>query len=290
MASSIPVAVIEEVENLTGLKIRSFSPASGGCINHGGKLVTADAIYFLKWNDREKFPGMFEAEAKGLRLLKNTGALEIPQVALAGESGSFQFLLMEYISEADRSATYWEEFGSGLAKLHLTRSKQFGLDHDNYVGSLPQVNIQSASWIEFFIEQRLRVQLRKAVDSGKLEKIFISRFEKLFRRLPFILCEEAPSLLHGDLWSGNIITTSIGQPCLIDPAVYFGHREVDLAMTQLFGGFDPSFLGSYNNVYPLQSDYEERLELYNLYPLLVHVNLFGGGYSQQVSGVLKKLI
>jgi len=233
---------------------------------------------------------MFIAEAKGLSILRSAKALAVPEVIHTGLAGPFQFLLLQFIEEAARGGDYWRDFGSGLAALHKNSAREFGLDHDNFIGSLPQKNKQGSSWAQFFIEQRLKVQLKISRDQGRIDNALSKKLDATFIRIPEWLPEEPPSLLHGDLWSGNLMTTSRGGPCLIDPAVYYGNREADLAMTQLFGGFDPSYFESYNEMYPLASGYRERLDLYNLYPLLVHVNLFGGGYKSQVEKVVNRFI
>lgn len=290
MQSSVPSEIAREIEARTGSTITRFSFASGGCINHGGTCKTETGSFFLKWNCQQKFPGMFEVEAKGLSLLKRSTSLHIPDVIHFGISGPYQFLLLENIEEGRRASDYWKSFGVGLAQLHRTSADHFGLDHDNYIGSLPQSNEKTQSWLEFFTEQRLRKQLRRAIDQRKLNDDTAQKFEALFKKLPTLLTHEPPSLLHGDLWGGNIMTNARGQPSLIDPAVYFGHREADLAMTTLFGGFDGAFVDHYNDAYPLLPGYEERFELYNLYPLLVHVNLFGGGYARQVAATLDRFV
>lgn len=290
MVPSIPSAIIERIQVYTDSTFIGFTFSSGGCINHRGKLTTSDGVYFLKWNDLKKFPGMFAAEAKGLRLLRDAGALVVPEVIYVDHAGAYQFLLLEYIPSADKGRDYWEQFGRGLATLHKKSAQAFGLDHNNYIGSLPQRNTPSPSWVEFFIEQRLAVQLHMAVLHKRIDNVVVRKFDSLYRKLPEIFPEESPALLHGDVWGGNIMTGSAGNPCLIDPAVYYGHREADLAMTQLFGGFHPSFLDHYEEEYPLQPGWEERLDVYNLYPLLVHVNLFGGGYSGQVLSILKRFV
>jgi protein-ribulosamine 3-kinase len=233
---------------------------------------------------------MFQAEAKGLHILGASETLRIPEVIHVGEEGSFQYLLLEYIDDGRKSPDFWESFGRGLAKMHKQSASRFGLDHNNYIGSLPQDNRESGSWIEFFIERRLRSQLAIALQNNGLNKSAASDFDKLFAKLNSLLPDERPSLLHGDLWGGNLMIADNGEACLIDPAVYYGHREVDLAMTQLFGGFDSVFFESYNEEFPLLPGYRERLDLYNLYPLLVHVNLFGGGYAAQVMSVLRRFL
>lgn len=290
MVSSVPTAVVLEVERQTGTTVRKFSYAGGGCINHVWVCETQSGSLFLKWNALEAFPKMFEAEAKGLQLLKRSCPLYVPGVICAGKADQFQFLVLENVTEGSRSKDYWTNFGAGLARLHQATADEFGLDHDNYIGSLRQINTEASSWTDFFREQRLEVQLKLARDAGKVDASLAQKFESLFTRLGNLLPEEPPSLVHGDLWGGNIMITNEGQPCLIDPAVYFGSREMDLAMTQLFGGFDNSFFCDYENVFPLQQGYRDRLDLYNLYPLLVHVNLFGGGYVRQVHSIVQRFL
>jgi protein-ribulosamine 3-kinase len=290
MVLSIPTAIAEEVERKTGGRLLKFSSTHGGCINQGGICQTSNGSFFLKWNDLAKFPGMFEAESKGLAILKRSGPLCVPEVICWGNADGFQFLVLENLQEGKRAKDYWANFGAGLARLHQRRATRFGLDHDNYIGSLPQVNKQSSSWTDFFREQRLQRLLKLACDAGIVDHALSKKFDRLFHKLGELLPEENPSLLHGDLWGGNIMIANNGQPCLIDPAVYFGSREMDLAMTQLFGGFNNSFFHDYENVYPLVPGYTKRVDLYNLYPLLVHVNLFGGGYVRQVMTVLERFI
>lgn len=288
MPSSVPPEIRMEVEAATSSTVTGFSFASGGCINNGGTCTTTKGSLFLKWNDQKRYPRMFETEARGLSLLKRSTILHVPAVICCGVVERYQYLLLENIQEGRRREDYWRDFGIGLAHLHRTSANHFGLDHDNYIGSLPQSNTETLSWPEFFVEQRLRKQLSLAINSKRLDDRMKKKFELMFEKLPALLTDEPPSLIHGDLWGGNIMTNASGQPSLIDPAVYFGNREVDLAMTTLFGGFDPEFLTHYRHAYPLAPGYEERFKLYNLYPLLVHVNLFGGGYARQVEAVVNQ--
>jgi protein-ribulosamine 3-kinase len=294
MISHIPLPVLEGSRNLLDLAnlslIQDFAFSSGGCINRGGRLKTTAGNFFLKWNDEKKFPLMFEAESRGLQILRQQDAIRIPKVIGNGISDSFQFLLLEYIDQKPRSKNYWQVLGERLAALHQRSSKQFGLEHNNYIGSLRQYNQQSSSWIHFFIEQRLNVQLKLAIDNGLAPGHWQQGFERLHSRLSSLLPEEKPSLVHGDLWNGNLITDEKGEPCLIDPAVYYGNREADLAMTKLFGGFDRDFYTSYEAAFPLQPGYQQRVDIYNLYPLLVHVNLFGGSYVHSVEGILRAFL
>jgi fructosamine-3-kinase len=262
--------------------LNNFSFSSGGCVSNGGKLQTSHGDFFLKWNDAKKFPGMFQAESRGLQLLKETKSLYIPEVVLVDEAHGLQYLLMSFTEEGKKTKNFWDELGRGLANLHQRSNNQFGLDDDNYIGSLPQRNRQRNSWIEFLESERIRPQMKLAEDNHLINASLKREMEQLMTRLPDLLVEERPSLLHGDLWSGNLMTTSNGSPSLIDPAVYFGHREVDLAMTKLFGGFDAQFYESYRESFPMEPGSEQRMEIYNIYPLLVHVNLFGGAYLTQL--------
>jgi protein-ribulosamine 3-kinase len=286
----LEIAVSDELRRRLGSTIstKRFTPSGGGCINNGGKLETTGGDFFLKWNDRLRFPGMFEAEAKGLSVLQQSKAITIPTVELVGEAGEIQYLLLGFIASAAKRNDYWAQLGEGLAYLHKATARAFGLDHHNYIGSLPQSNVSNASWIRFFIEQRLEPQLVLAEDHKLIDPSLRKYFDNLYAKLPSLLSTERPSLLHGDLWRGNVMTDETGAPVLIDPAIYFGHREVDLAMTTLFGGFSDLFFDSYKSAFPLEGGFEERLEIYNLYPLLVHVNLFGAGYLSQVRSIVQR--
>ncbi len=292
MILRIPSDVLTGVVEMLGIEspasIEKFSFIGGGCINNGGKLATRHGIYFLKWNDVRLFPHMFEAESRGLNLLSTENAIRIPTVIGYGEKDVHQFLLLEYIHQAQRSAKYWEQLGIRLARLHSATNYRFGLDHDNYIGSLRQFNNQQSTWVEFFIGQRLNIQLKLAFDNGLAKSNWPRQFELLYKKLPSLLPEEKPSLLHGDLWSGNLITEEHGEPCLIDPSVYYGNREADLAMTKLFGGFADEFYSVYEANSTIQRGYQQRLDLYNLYPLLVHVNLFGASYIGSVDSILRR--
>ena len=270
--------------------LKSFSPIGGGCINSGGKLSTSQGDFFVKWNEAKKYAGMFAAEATGLKLLAAPNAIRIPEVVGYGEKDEYQFLVLEFIESHSRQNDYWHLLGKELAALHRSSNEKYGLDHENYIGSLPQRNKAHPSWVEFFIRERLEVQLKIGLDSHALSSSVVKRFEALYSKLPSILMEEQPSLLHGDLWNGNLITDEKGRPCLIDPAVYYGHREVDLGLTTLFGGFDQKFYDTYQEAFPLEPGFRERLDIYNLYPLLVHVNLFGQSYLHQVNGILNTFV
>jgi protein-ribulosamine 3-kinase len=288
MLTAIPAEAAKMISDQTNLKITGFSFVGGGCINHGGKLDTTSGAYFLKWNDALKYPGMFQAEALGLSVLRTSNAIRIPQVINVGQTRSHQYIVLEFIESAPKHKDYWPNLGRSLASLHQINARAFGLDHNNYIGSLRQDNNQHPRWADFFIEQRLDAQLKLAVHKKLADTSLVQQFERLYKKLPAIFPQEKPSLLHGDLWSGNLITDEHGQPCLIDPAVNYGHREAELAFTHLFGGFDPQFYEAYEEIFPLQPGFTQRMDLYNLYPLLVHANLFGQSYIAQIKSVLRR--
>lgn len=286
MLSALPNSIHAELAAQLGCVLLNFNFVSGGCINSGGKLQTSKGDYFLKWNSAIQYPGMFVAESKGLDLLRKSSSLNIPDAILSGAVDEFQFLVLEFVSQGKASPEYWSRFGEQLSQLHRTSSLNFGLDFDNYIGSLPQKNKPTSSWITFFTEQRLRPQVEIAFRNDKIESKTVKKFDTLFDKLPNVLIVEKPSLMHGDLWSGNLIVDGHGNPCLIDPAVYFGHREAEIGFTYLFGGFHKAFYESYQANFPLENGFKSRIDLYNLYPLLVHLNLFGKGYLNQVVSIL----
>lgn len=224
--------------------------------------------------------GMFTQEARGLEWLRAPGALRIPAVvAIADEDEGPRFLALEYLEPGPRQATFDEQLGRGLAALHRAGAPSFGFEHDNYIGSLPQSNRAHPTWAAFYREERIRPLVRRALERGLFAASAGAKFERLFDRMETIVGPpESPARLHGDLWGGNLHTDGAGKPCLIDPAVYGGHREIDLAMMSLFGGFGARVFAAYREAWPLADGYEARVPLYQLYPLLVHVNLFGGGY------------
>ena len=187
-----------------------------------------------------------------------------------------------------KTRRFWSLFGEQLARLHHVSAPTFGLDHDNYIGSLPQKNTHSPVWSNFFIQQRLEPQVRLAGEKGLLSPSAIRQFEQLYQVLPELFPPEVPSLLHGDLWSGNFLCDEKGNPVLIDPAVYFGHRSMDLAMTTLFGGFGQPFYEAYHYHFPLPANYRQQWEIANLYPLLVHLNLFGESYTGSILHTIQR--
>lgn len=272
----------------TAVDVEREKPVGGGSINDCYRLETDQGPFFVKVNSADRFPSLFEAEADGLRRIAATGAVRVPKVIASGEDHDDSYILLEHITTGLQTGSFWEAFGRSLAGMHRNSHTHFGLERDNYIGSLHQTNAQNERWEEFFVHARIEPLLRMAREGKRIGAGDVLRFERLFARLAGIFPEEPPALLHGDLWSGNFLCDDQQRPVLIDPAVYYGHREMDLAMSRLFGGFDPAFYSAYAEVWPLAPGWEERSELCNLYPLLVHVNLFGGGYGDQVHAVLQR--
>lgn len=270
------------------IQITGATSLPGGCINRCYKLKTNAGFFFVKLNSASRFPGMFESEAKGLKLLKSTGTIQIPEVIFCGNDGETGFLILQFIEPGLRQKVFFRLFGEQMAQLHKHFSDFSGLEYDNYIGSLKQSNLRHKSWTEFFREERLDKQVELARNKGAIDKDTVKQFHHLFEHLDGIFPEEKSSFLHGDLWNGNYLTAANGNACLIDPAVYYGFREMDIAMSRLFGGFSNEFYESYQFHFPMEKGWEERADICNLYPLMVHVNLFGGGYLQEVKSILKR--
>ncbi len=282
---------IQVIFESTGIETEdiNFRFVSGGCINNAVKLKCAAGNFFLKWNENAP-SDMFETEAKGLKLLANNGIVATPIVINQGKADGKYYLLLELLEPAPRDKTYWETLGFRLAELHGCKDPRHGLSYDNYIGRLHQNNAQSSSWIDFFINNRLRPQVELAKNNHLLPTQTGKQFELFFEKLPNLIPEASPSLLHGDLWSGNIHTGPDGQAWLIDPAVYYGNREMDLAFTKLFGGFDPLFYQAYREANPMQPGWQERIDICNVYPLMVHVNLFGLSYLSAVERTISRYL
>lgn len=272
-------------------------PVHGGDINRAWRLeLSGGRAVFMKSNSPANLP-FFAAEARGLAALGRPGVIGVPRALALGTDTrlGISFLLLEHLPSAPKITGYWESFGRELAALHradcagLTGEKTlpYGLAFDNFCGATPQRNAPHKKWSDFFRDCRLSPQFKLA--AGAMDTRMRRQADRLLARLDELLPEpERPSLLHGDLWSGNAVTGPDGKAWILDPAVYVGHHEADLAMTELFGGFSPAFYGAYNEVYPIDSGYADRRELYNLYHLLNHLNLFGESYLYSVARVLDR--
>ncbi|MET0388527.1 MAG: fructosamine kinase family protein [Polyangiales bacterium] len=259
--------------------------ASGGDINTASRVELADGRVLFVKSQTAALPGLFPSEASGLAWLREASALRIPEVHLASDADELgpACLVLEHIQVGRRGPQHDEQLGAGLAALHRAGADHFGLGYDNYLATLTQNNRAAERWAEFYGERRIRPLTERAARQGHLDARLTRRVETLIARLPELVGpDEPPARLHGDLWSGNALCDEHGAPVLIDPAVYGGHREIDLAMMRLFGGFSERVFAAYAAAYPLAPGHTERVALYQLYPLLAHVNLFGSSY---VSGV-----
>lgn len=286
----LPGSVQQAIESKFA-DISSASASGGGSINQAARVDLQDGTaLFVKWNSADLYD-MFVVEEKGLNLLRNADSgLKVPRPLHHNKHSDEQisYLILEYLPEGRSTSETDTLLGEGLAALHQNTADTYGLNHDNYIGRLPQYNTPHANWIDFFINQRLTPQLKMATDRGLLDSRDRKAFDALFSKLPGVLSEEPASLLHGDLWGGNQFATNSGEPAIFDPAVYYGNREIELAFTYLFGGFGRGFYSAYHSVWPLQPGFDERKDIYNLYPLLVHVNLFGSVYAGQVKRIISR--
>lgn len=266
--------------------IRLVSPVSGGSINSAWCLQTDEGKLMLKVNSKDAYPGMFRLEAEGLAAIRSTQTIAVPDVVLYGNFEANSFLIINWIDATRPTPQTSQQLGRQLAAMHRHTATHFGFSADNYMGSLPQSNRSHTTWSAFFINERLRPMVSLGVAKRLLNAQEAQSFEQLYQHLPALFDEEPPALLHGDLWGGNYLISSTGTPYLIDPAVSYGHREFDLAMTTLFGGFSEPFYEAYDEAHPLAPEWRTRTQLWNLYPLLMHLNVFGAGYLSQVREAL----
>lgn len=262
----------------------------GGSINACARFESALGPLFVKHGDASSL-GMFQAEADGLAELAKAQAVRVPEVLGVSSQEGVAFLVLEWIDLRTATSSSERKLGELLAAQHRVTREKFGWHRDNTIGSTPQSNREAAEWVEFLREQRLRPQLQLARSNGASADL-IDGGERLCEQLGHFFTghRPEPSLLHGDLWGGNWGSDASGRPVLFDPAVYFGDREADLAMTHLFGGFGASFYSAYQSAWPLQMGANTRVALYNLYHVLNHYNLFGGGYSRQALSMIQRLL
>lgn len=276
------------IEYLLCVKFSKIRPISGGDISEAYLLETETERFFCKINKSAQAFEMFQSEKSGLEAISKTKTISTPPVLLCEKLEKRGFLLMEYIEPKKATSKEMELFGHQLAALHhFSGSETFGWNINNFIGSLPQSNNSHSDWPSFYIEERLLPQLKIANDLQRLSKDEIPSEERLLNACENLFPDTKPSLLHGDLWNGNYLISTNGTPYLIDPAVYYGHHEVDMAMTKLFGGFDSSFYNAYTEHFPKVGGEKERNVIYQLYYLLVHLNLFGSSYKSSVTQVLK---
>ncbi|WP_314243628.1 fructosamine kinase family protein [Empedobacter tilapiae] len=280
--------ILERLKQLN-LGINSIVPIKGGDINDAFRLESFDKKYFLKVNSANNFPHLFKKEARALEAIKKTKTFSVPKVVNVGEAGKdFQYLLLEWMETSTPTVVNWENLGKNLAKLHQNTSKQFGWSEDNYIAIVVQPNSLTDSWSEFYAKNRIMPMMKLLQNKQLINSKQIKSAENLCKQLNSIFPEEKPALLHGDFWNGNILANKKGEFSVIDPAIYYGHREMDLAIAKLFGGFDDVFFDAYHENSPLAPNFEERLPIAQLFPLLIHAYLFEGYYVKDVQTILKK--
>jgi len=290
--SSFWQAVADTITQTTQQEFRAKQRQNvgGGCINSAYRISDGSRSFFVKLNQADK-RAMFEAEFAGLQELAQANAIRVPNPLCVGEQDNQSYLVMEYLELGRATNATSARLGSDLARLHRTRQRRFGWDRDNTIGSTPQINPWEGNWSLFWQHHRLGYQLDLAARKGASRKL-IDSGQKLLGSLDCFFRDHrpVPSLLHGDLWGGNWSADRDGTPAIFDPAVYYGDREADIAMTELFGGFSSDFYAAYREAWPIDSGYSERRDLYNLYHILNHFNLFGGGYAGQASHIIDTLL
>lgn len=285
----LPLDIRLRLEYELGEKVQEVSPVSGGCIGTAAKLRTGSGVFFAKWGNPD-VARTFSTERIGLRsLLEAAHLIRIPEVVAEfyADSGD-GILVLEWIEEGQYTTESWARLGRGLAEIHETNNELYGFSSDNFIGASVQSNGWEANWVVFFREKRLIPQMKMARSRGLWRSTWDADFNRLLDGLEAVLPENpGASFVHGDLWKGNVLVDSNGIPVLVDPAVYYGHHEVDIAMSLLFGEFGRSFYDSYAESCPLEDGFSQRREVYNLYHLLNHLNLFGSSYGSAVEIILR---
>ncbi|MCH4821855.1 fructosamine kinase family protein [Gramella lutea] len=278
--SNVLHRIAEEFE----IELSNASTLTGGDINEVFLLEGKAGKFVVKLNDAEQYPGMFEAEKSGLEELRAPGVIDVPSPMKTGQVDSYSYLILEHKPSAPKRPDFWEIFGEQLAHLHKQRAGSFGFETNNYIGSLPQYNDHRDSASRFYLEMRLEPQIRMAEEKGFQLNVSNTFYENCQQMIP----DEPPALIHGDLWNGNFLVNSDGRPCLIDPAVAYAPREMDLGMMKLFGGFHEDLFKIYDQTFPLEAGWKDRVDLWQLYYLLVHLNIFGAGYRSKVLSIINK--
>lgn len=286
MNSSLHTTIVKKFSCFGSLQ--STQVLAGGSINEAYRFSFEKHNVFVKHQPEGDLPQFFTKETDGLELLAQ-GPFALPKI-LAFSDEVPTYLALRFEEKGKPSPEFNKEFGENLAALHRQSETKFGLDTWNYIGTLKQKNLPHESWPDFFANQRILPLVRLARNKGFFSAGFLTKVDGLLTKVEKWVPQEPPALLHGDLWSGNYHVSSDGKPMLIDPAVYYGHREMDLAMMHLFGGFPKELFEAYNKTYPLENAWRDRIDLHNLYPVLVHVNLFGGPYVQQAETIVKRYL
>jgi len=276
--------LLKIIEEKNSLKINNISELSGGDINDVFLLNTTEGKKVVKINSTTEFPGMFDAEMAGTKALKKAEAIDVPQMIAVYTEANYSCLLMEYRETGTKSSDFWTVYGKQMADLHKNSQSTFGFPEDNYIGSLPQYNNEHDNIVDFYIEERLQPQFKSAKEHG----YGLGNTKKFCSELYHLIPQEKPALIHGDLWNGNYLVNASGHPCLIDPAVAYAPREMDLSMMKLFGGFSEELFNTYFEEFPVEKGFEDRVPIWQLYYLLVHLNLFGTGYLGSCQNIIAR--
>lgn len=285
---------LHEICDINHLQYLSSQSVSGGDINEVFRVETNKGLCFMKINSADSFPQMFAKEAEGLNVLRKSTSLKVPEVLATGEHENLQYLLLQWLEKAPPALEFWKDFATGMAQLHQVSNPTFGWTTDNYIGSLKQANTPVKTWTEFYTNYRIMPLVEQLYNSSAFTAGDLKNAQLVCNHFESIFPAEPPALLHGDFWAGNFMAVkaniysseSDGLPCIYDPAVYFGHREMDIGLSLLFGGFDPKFYDHYNVCFPLETNWKKRVQLTQLYPLLVHAVLFGGSYISQCKQII----
>jgi len=283
-------SAIADALDLDG-SIESSESVSGGSINRAALVDAEVGTFFVKWNDGSAPDDLFLREAESLSELAAAGtSIEIPEplAARRPRDGCPGFLVLDYIEPGTRAPDFDERLGRGLAQVHQEGAEAFGFPHDNYCGEIPQPNDWTDDWLEFYREQRLGHQIELAAETRGLSSDARRVFDRLLTSLDGLLVGGSPSLVHGDLWHGNLHTTPEGDPALIDPAAYYGHPEAEVGMMELFGGFSDAVYDAYREVRELPAGWRDRVPLYSLYHVLNHYNLFGGHWGDRAIEIARR--
>lgn len=281
--------LLEKSLNLV-VKVYSCHHLGGGEVNQSYKIVSDKGVFYIKTHPNKQYPNYFEKERTGLLSLKSQKILDVCSPLGIQEIGSNAFLILEFIESAAPKKDFYALLGQGLAKQHQVSNRYFGFVEDNYLRQCVQLNHRMSKWGEFFIKYRLLNNIKIVADKYHLSIETLRLFDKFLDLVEFAFPEEQPALLHGDFWKEHIIANPEGEPCLLNPSVYYGHREMDLAMTRLVGSFPPEFYEAYHEVYPLQSDWEIRLDFCKMYYHLVHYNIYGQAYFPSIQNLLNKWV
>lgn len=259
----------------------------GGSINQAYKLEGRKGSFFIKTNSKLLFENGFSEELLGLRFM-NSHRANVPNIVGEGSFDDQIYLILEWIDSGAKTSKFWQNLASQLTELHRHTNTNFGLNFNNYMGSIRQLNTPHSHFSDFFIENRLKPQVQMAFETNKIRTKHLKQFERLYKQLPGIFPQENPAAVHGDFWSGNFMCTTDEKAVFIDPAVYYGHREVDVSMSLLFGGFSEEFYRVYQELFPMEKGFENRKDYYNLYPLLIHLNLFGNPYLNSIERIVSR--